>query len=151
MNKQEAIQLLEEMGIDEAYRCPSCNEILIHKIKKVLHKDGKQTLYRCTHCGMAFRIIICRICHKKRSSYALGICMNCFKKSKLSRLTQEKEQIERNYNKFMLITCRSKPDIKFSVKKFLYNKIKLFCIENNITKAEFVRKAIDEKLSRSRK
>lgn len=142
MNQQESIQILEEMGLDKEYRCPSCNEILIHKIKKTLSKDGKVTIYKCTHCNLTFRIMICRICKKTRYSHTLNICTECFKKIRLPILSSIQEKILKDYKKLILVKCRKKPDIKFTITKQMYNKIVLQAIDRKCTKADIVFDAI---------
>lgn len=144
MNHQESIQLLEEMGLDRNSRCPSCNEILIKKIKKVKTRDGNQTVYKCSHCNQYFRIMICNICHKLKYSYKLNICYDCFKKAKLPQLITIQERLSKDYKKIMLLTARKKPDIIVSIPKNIYNKIALKAIDLKISKSELCLKAINK-------
>src|SRR3990167_8340639 len=131
------MQLLEEMGLDENYRCPSCNEILIRKLKKTVLKDGRIILFQCTHCHLTFGLINCRICHKTKYSHSLNVCTECFKKARLSVLTEIMDKISREYNKRILIKARRKPDISLSITKQMYNKIALKSIDQKCSKADF--------------
>lgn len=146
MNKQEAIQLLEEMGLDAKERCPYCNEILINKIKKTKNIVGSSMAYRCSHCGQIFRLITCSRCNLRKYAYYLNLCKMCFSRSKLQTLVQKKEKIERDYKKIILIKSRKKPDIKFTITNDMFRKIKLECLKLKITPAYFVYKTIEEKL-----
>lgn len=142
MNKQEAIQLLEEMGLDASSRCPSCNEILVQKLKKTKNINGIQTIYKCSSCGQTFRLINCRTCRKKSYNYALNMCYGCFKKSKLSDLTRLKEQLDRDYKKLVLIKSRKKPDIMITISKELYNKLTIMSFDKGTSKTRLVLQAI---------
>lgn len=57
MNKQEAIQLLEEIGEKEDKLCPKCNSILLWKAGYHINKYGvKRQYYRCAECDKHFII-----------------------------------------------------------------------------------------------
>lgn len=147
MNKQEAIQLLEEMGIDKRERCPYCDEILINRLRKIKSPDGKHIIYKCTHCGLTFKLMYCKVCNKKRLHHPLNICKECFKKKRLTDLTKIKDKVTKDYKKIMLIRCRKKPDIKFSITRTEYNKIKLKCIDSGMTLSEYVYRLLKKDIS----
>lgn len=147
MDKQEAIDILEQMGLGKDYRCPSCNEILINKLRRKKTRDGKITYYSCSSCNQPFRMIRCKICKKNTYAHLLNVCIACFKEAKLTRLAAIKSQIDRDYKKLILVKSRRKPDISFSITKYKYNKIVLKAIDEKCSKADLIKRMIDKSLS----
>lgn len=137
MQPQESVQLLEEMGLPESYKCPNCSEIILHKVKHI----NNITSFRCTGCQFTFKIVNCRICRNKKHNYQLGICYQCFQKAGLDVLESIKD-LNRSFQKLIIITSRGKPDLAFSMPSKLYDKIGAFALSKGISRKTLITESV---------
>lgn len=149
MNPQESLQLLEEMGLPESYKCPSCNEIIIKKLKRFMSRDGIVNCFICSNCTFYFSIVKCKICGDQKYNHKANICYDCFTKSGTEQLQLIKDA-NKQFQKLLIITSRGKPDLAFSISGNLYNKINQLAKRLDISRKEFIVSSIQHKISRSR-
>ena len=113
MNKQESVQLAEEMGLKENELCPKCYSILIKKDGVYTTRNhARHQYYRCIECDKRF-IIKDKFYHSKTPKKIMILIWKISKENpniphhKIASLVRQ----ETNYN----IT---KKGVKLTIKRF---------------------------------